>query len=121
MSIYPLNLLYVNQLVAAGKQAEQDNLGIWALPDYTPIPVNELTNSGHAGWLRLTGQIVDIRNTSKFVYLVFSDQFDVRIERKWPSLFPALNGYLGKIIEVRSWLNNSKKHFSMLIRHPSAI
>jgi len=121
VSIYPPNLLYVNELVAAGKKAEQDSLGVWAFPEYTPIPVNNLTEAGHAGWTRLTGKVVDIRNTSKFVYLGFSDQFDVRIERKWLSLFPDVNGYLGKTIEVRGWLNNSKKHFSMLIRHPSAI
>jgi hypothetical protein len=36
-------------------------------------------------------------------------------------LFPDLNDYIGQKIEVRGWLNRTKKHFSMLIRHPSAI
>jgi endonuclease YncB( thermonuclease family) len=121
VSIYPPNLLYVNELVAVAKKAEQDNIGIWALPEYTPIPVNNLTEAGHEGWTRLTGKVVNIRNTSKFVYLGFSDQIDARIERKWLFLFPDVNDYLGKTIEVRGWLNHSKRHFSMLIRHPSAI
>jgi micrococcal nuclease len=28
---------------------------------------------------------------------------------------------LGKTVEIRGWLNKSRSHFSLLIRHPSAI
>jgi micrococcal nuclease len=67
------------------------------------------------------GKVVSIRNTPKSIYLVFSSQFEARIERKWQSLFPDVNDYLGKIVEVRGWLNKNRKHFSLLIRHPGAI
>jgi len=30
-------------------------------------------------------------------------------------------GYKDKTLEVRGWVNRSKQHFSMLVRHPSAI
>jgi micrococcal nuclease len=121
VSIYPPNLLYVNELLAAENNAEQDKLGIWQRPEYAVIPVGNLTETGHPGWTRLVGKAVTIRNTTKSVYLVFSSQFEVRIERKWLFLFPDINGYLGKTIEVRGWLNKNKKHFSLLIRHPTAI
>ena len=120
-STYPPNLLYVNELLAAENKAEQDRLGIWKRPEYAAIPVNDLTDAGHPGWLRLVGRVITVHNTRKSVYLVFSSQFEARIERKWQSLFPDFNSFLGKTIEVRGWLNKSKKHFSLLIRHPGAI
>lgn len=121
ISIYPPNLLYVNELIAAEKRAEQDRLGIWRRPEYAAIPVNNLTQAGHPGWTRLVGKVIDIRNTPKSIYLVFSSRFEARIERQWQFLFPGVNGYLDKTVEVRGWLSKSRNHFSVLIRHPSAI
>ncbi len=121
ISIYPPNLLYVNELVAAGNKAEQAKSGIWRRPEYAAIPVNDLAEAGHLGWTRLVGRVVSIRSTSKSVYLVFSSQFEARIEGKWLSLFPDVNDYVGKTLEVRGWLSKNRKQFSMLIRHPSAI
>ena len=121
ISIYPPNLLYVNELLAAENKAEQDKLGIWQRPQYAAIPVSNLTEAGHPGWSRLVGKVVTIRNTRKSIYLVFSKRFEARIERKWQSLFPDVNDYLGKTVEVRGWLNKNRNHFSLLIRHPAAI
>jgi micrococcal nuclease len=121
ISIYPPNLLYVNELIAAENKAEQERLGIWQRPEYAAIPVSNLTDAGHQGWSRLVGKVITIRNTSKSIYLVFSSQFEARIERQWLSLFPDVNDYLGQTVEVRGWLSKNKKQFSLLIRHPSAI
>jgi micrococcal nuclease len=121
VSIYPPNLLYVNELVAAGNKAEQDRLGIWRRPEYAAMPVGNLTSAGHPGWSRLVGKVTAIRNTTKSIYLVFSGRFEARIERRWQSIFPDVNDYLGKTLEVRGWLSKSRNHFSLLIRHPSAI
>jgi micrococcal nuclease len=121
ISIYPPNLLYVNELLAAENKAEQNKLGIWRLPEYAAIPVSNLTKARHPRWSRLVGKVVAIRNTPKSIDLVFSSQFEARIERKWQSLFPDVNSYLGKTVELRGWVNRSRKHFSLLIRHPSAI
>jgi endonuclease YncB( thermonuclease family) len=121
VSIYPPNLLYVKELLAAERKAEQDKLGIWQRPQYAAIPVGNLTEAGHPGWSRLVGKVVTIHNTRKSIYLVFSERFEARIERKWQSLFPDVNDYLGKTVEVRGWLNKNRNHFSLLIRHPAAI
>lgn len=121
VSIYPPELLYINELVKAQDQAEQAKLGIWGRPEYAAIPVGSLTEAGHPGWTRLVGKVVNIRKTRKSVYLEFSPGFEARIESKWLDLFPDVNGYLGRNIEVRGWLNKNKGHLSMLIRHPSAI
>lgn len=121
VSIFPPNLKYVKELVNASQQAEVAKLGIWQRPEYTPIPVEQLTEAGHSGWTRIVGKVRTVNPARKFVYLEFSDRFDVRIEKEWLSLFPDLNSYQDKTIEVRGWLNKRKDKFSMLIRHPSAI
>jgi micrococcal nuclease len=121
VNIYPPNLLYVNELVEAGKQAERAKRGIWQQTEYAAIPVDRLGNDGHSGWTRLVGKISVIRSSRKFVYLEFSDLFQVRIEKKWLPLFPDTNSYRGRMVEVRGWLNKNRGGWSMLIRHSSAI
>ncbi len=121
VSIFPPNLKYVQDFVTASQQAEANKLGIWQRPEYAPIPVEQLTEAGHSGWTRIIGKVRSVHPARKFVYLEFSDRFDARIDMEWLSLFPDLNSYQGKTIEVRGWLNKRKDKFSMLIRHPSAI
>ncbi len=121
VNIYPPNLLYVNELVEAGKRAEQATRGIWQQEDYAVIPVDQLDKSGRSGWVRLMGKVAAIRSSRKFVYLEFTDLFQARIEKKWLNLFPDIEHYRGKMLEVSGWLNKNRGGWSMLIRHPSAI
>jgi endonuclease YncB( thermonuclease family) len=121
VSIYPPNLLFTSELLAGQHQAEQAKRGIWQRPEFAVQPVSGLTDEGHTGWTRLAGKVLAVRDTRKSIYLVFSDKFEARIERKWQALFPEANSYLGKNLEVRGWLNRNRGKFSMLIRHPSAI
>ena len=121
VNIYPPNLLYVKELVEAGQRAEQAKRGIWQQTEYAAIPVDRLDSNGHSGWSRLVGKVSVIRSSRKYVYLEFSDAFQVRIEKKWLSLFPDLDSYRGKSLEVRGWLNKNQGGWSMLIRHPSAM
>ncbi len=122
VSIYPPNLHYVNEFVKAQDLAEQAKRGIWGRPEYAPITINELTENGHQGWTRVVGNVTGIHKTGKSVYLEFSPtSFKVRIESQWLELFPEINNYQDKTIEVRGWLKKNKDYLSMLIRHPSAI
>ncbi|SJM93062.1 thermonuclease family protein [Crenothrix polyspora] len=121
VSIYPPNLLFTEELLAAQQQAEHAKVGIWQRPEFAVLPVSSLTDEGHTGWTRLVGKVTTVRDTRKSIYLTFSDKFEARIERKWLALFPGINSYLGKNLEVRGWLNRNRGVFSMLIRHPSAI
>lgn len=121
VNIHPPNLLYADQLTKAGQKAERARIGIWQKDEYAVMPVDLLSETGHPGWSRLQGRVTEIRGSRKFIYLKFSSRFDARIERKWLSLFPDLQRYIGKTIEVRGWLTKNKEGFSMLMRHPSAI
>ncbi|MDD5460465.1 MAG: thermonuclease family protein [Methylococcales bacterium] len=121
VNIYPPNLLYADELIKSEKQAEKARLGIWQRHEYAAVPAGSLTEAGHPGWTRLTGRVIHIHHSRKYIYLEMTGQVDARIERKWLFLFPDVNDYLGKTVEIRGWLNKSKSHFSLLVRHPSAI
>lgn len=121
VNLYPPNPLYADALLAAEQQAERGNLGIWGLPDYAAIPVSALTETGRAGWTRLTGKVQAIRHSKHSVYLQLSDLFEARIERRWLSLYPDVDDYQGKTVEVRGWMTNHKHRLEMLVRYPSAI
>jgi endonuclease YncB( thermonuclease family) len=121
LSIYPPNLKYVAKLQAAENEAQKNKLGLWNRPEYAAIDVNQLTDAGHAGWTRIVGKVTAVHISERFVYLEFSNHFDARIEKDWLSLFPDINSYVGKTVEVRGWLNRHKDQFSMLVRHPVAL
>jgi len=121
VNIYPPNLLYADELLKAQDKAEQLSLGIWQREAYAVKSASSLDQFEHTGWMRLADKVTRIRQSRKFVYLEFSSPFEVRIERKWLSLFPEVNGYMGKTVEARGWLNKNRGRFSMLIRHPSAL
>ena len=121
LSIYPPNLQYVDELQAAENEAQRNKLGIWNRPEYTPLTINQLTDTSHAGWTRVVGKVTAVRNSERFVYLSFSNLFEARIDKNGLSLFPDVNSYIDKTVEVRGWLNRHKDQFSMLIRHPVAL
>lgn len=120
-SIYPPNLKYVPELLAAEQAAEAKHLGIWQYSDYASKSGGELKNINKRGWQRITGQVMQIKNTSKSSYLNMTGNFHVRIKKKHLQYFDALELLKGKKIEVRGWVKKYKKGYSMLVRHPSAI
>ncbi|MFZ2451257.1 MAG: thermonuclease family protein [Methylovulum miyakonense] len=123
VNIFPPNLGYVRELVAAEKEAEQARRGIWNRPEYAPVAagqVDEAVYDGHH-WQRVTGKVQDVYATGKSVYLKFTGTFAARIEKENLPLFPEVQGYRSKTLEVRGWLSKNKDRFVMLLRHPSAL
>jgi endonuclease YncB( thermonuclease family) len=121
VSIYPPNLKYTQALLAAQGNAEQAKKGIWQYSEYAPKAADQIKTGSYKGWQRVIGVISNIHNTGKYSYLNLTDQFSLKIDKKALSLFPDLDRYIGKKVEVRGWINKNKKRYSMIIRHPSAI
>lgn len=121
VNIYPPNLKYADRLLDAQTRAETGSLGIWGKPAYAPILIDHISNKTRRGWQRLIGIPVTIRRGRKFVRLIFSQNFDVRIASENRRLFPDLHSYLNKKLEVRGWVSRRKKNYSVLIRHPSGL
>ncbi|MDP1558220.1 MAG: thermonuclease family protein [Nitrosomonas sp.] len=120
VNIIPPNLRHTKKLIQAQQQAEKQALGIWSMPLYQPRPLTQITRE-NKGWQRYIGKPESIKRNRKYSRLIFNEQTDVRIANDSLYLFPALESYLGKSIEIRGWVSRSKNKYSILIHHPSAL
>ena len=121
VNIHPPNLKYVDTLLTVQEKAENARRGLWAYKHYASQPFTQLQGSDYKGWKRVIGVVKQIKQTRRNIYLQFSDDFSIKIERRFKDLFPTLDRYRGGKIEVRGWLNKSKNRYTMLVRHPSSI
>jgi len=120
ISIIPPNGRYTDKLLQAQQHAEKLKLGIWAMPEYQSRPIDQITN--HAkGWQRFTGTPVAIKKNRKYTRLLFNDKVDIRIANANLNLFPALDTYVGKSLEIRGWVARKKDSYTVLINHPSSL
>jgi len=121
VNIYPPNLKYSQLLLQAQSQAEQAKLGLWKDKAYARKPVSAVKKTRLKGWQRLVGRVNSIGYGKKYSYLNLTDYFSVKIANDSLDLFPDLSTYRGQLIEVRGWVNRHKNHFSLFVRHPSAL
>lgn len=121
VNLIPPNFRHADALINAQKRAEKEKLGIWAYPDYAPFPITQITNKKTRSWQRFYGKPISIKRSKKYSRLFFSSNIDVRFENKYLILFPSLETYLNKTIEVRGWVSRRNDHYSISIQHPSAI
>jgi len=121
LSILPPNIRYSETLISAQQQAEQAKRGLWSQSDYRPRTVSSLSKENSKGWHRFLATATAIKKSRKYVRLTLSKNADIRIPIANLELFPDLETYLDKSLEIRGWASRSKQHFSILVRHPSAI
>ncbi len=121
VSIFPPNLKYLDQLLAAQQSAESAKLGIWAYQQYAPKSFQSLNQDNYHGWQRITGTIRAVKKARKNFYLQFSEQVALQVPDEFVDLFPDLDSYVGKSIEARGWVHRSKERFALLIRHPGEL
>lgn len=121
VNIYPPNLKFVDELLAAQHIAEQAGLGLWAYPEYQPVSFQNLNEDNYHGWKRVTGRIKAVKHSAKNSYLQFSDSVSVQVENQFSELFQSLDSYVGKTVEARGWVHKSRDRFTLLIRHPGEI
>ena len=119
--IHPPNVKYVDTLVAAERRAEQENRGLWALPEYQPKPVELVKDRRLRGWQRLFGKPYAVQEGRGYWRLLFNDRLEVRIPKDSLSVFPPLQSYLHQVIEVRGWASRRGDGHAILVRHPSAL
>ena len=122
VNFHPPNLLYANDLLAAQRHAEAKKLGLWMLPDYQPKQIENLPIGYRGkGWQRLVGRPGSVRKGRRYRRLVINKYFNIRIPKENLPLFPALESYLDREIEVRGWPSRSGNVISILIRHPGSL
>lgn len=121
LSIIPPNLRHVDDLIKAERQAQMQDLGIWSMVGYQIYPVSELSKETTTGWHRFSATPTKITESRKYIRLILDKNVDLRIKKSNLELFPKLDSYIGHPIEIRGWASRSKEHYSILVRHPSAI
>ncbi len=121
MSIVPPNVRYAEDLLVVQQQAEKQGLGMWSIASYKRREAKHVARHKFKGWRRYLAEANRITSSKRFYRLIISKKFDIRIPRENMAYFPDLATYLDKPIEIRGWVSRQKGHYSMLIRHPSAI
>lgn len=121
LSIIPPNLRHADELQQAEIIAQEKRQGIWAMDSYQPISIAQLSKDRSSGWQRFLASASRIKSTRKYRRLIINEHVDIRIPKQNLALFPTLESYLDKPLEIRGWASRNKNHFSILVRHPSAI
>lgn len=121
VNIHPPNLKFSEDLLKAQQQAEINKLGIWQYEEYQPKQLDQVNKTNYKGWQRIIAQIKSVHHTERYSYLKLSDIFSLKIAQKSIKLFPKLENYIGKKVEVRGWINRNKDRYIMFIRHPSCL
>jgi len=122
LSIIPPNLRYVDALIDAEMQAQKEGLVIWSMDEYQVYPISELSKEHKSpGWHRFLATPTKITESRKYIRLILDKHVDLRIAKSNLGLFPDLQSYIGKSLEIRGWASRRKTHYSILVRHPSAI
>jgi endonuclease YncB( thermonuclease family) len=119
VNLFPPNLRYKDELLAAQQIAQQQQLGMWAMKRYQLTSADKVRKV--SGWKRYQGTVQSIKNNRKTVRLVLSKKLSVKIAKENLYLFPDIESYIGQTVEVRGWLSGKKSPFSILVRHPSAL
>ena len=121
VDIHPPNLKYAGPLCEAQQRAETAKRGVWGMPEYAAQPVQSVEQQHLQGFQRLFGTPIRIHDTRAYRKLVFSEYFEANIRKEHLPLFPAIESYEGKRLEIRGWISRRKDHYSMLIRHPCGL
>ncbi len=120
VNLLPPNLRHADAMIRAQQRAERQKLGIWSLPDYKPRPLTQISQKSR-GWQRFLGTPTALKRTKRYSRLIFNSKIEIRIDNDNLALFPTLESYLYKPLEIRGWVSRRSDHYSILIHHPSAL
>lgn len=122
LTITPPNLAYSDSLQQAQLRAESARRGVWAMPEYQVASVSDLEpGARYRGWQRWQGRVTAVTSSRRYVNLTMSEHFVVRIPKAHQALFPPLEAYLYREIEVRGWMSRQGQSHWIRVMHPSAI
>lgn len=118
----PPNLWQHNCYFALEKQAKSNHLGLWGNRKYTPLPAKDVSQST-LGFHLVKGTIEKYKETRKFVWLNLTNKMTLRISKEDKQYFPNLSEkyWLGKNVIAKGWITEKNSHYSMRIKHQSAI
>jgi endonuclease YncB( thermonuclease family) len=122
LTLTPPNLRYSSKLIQAQQQAEKANRGIWQRPAFQPKTLADLVpGRSYHGWQRWQVTPKHIGESRKYINLIVSEHFVIKIAKSLQAGFPPLSAYLDQPVEVRGWLRRQGDQHFMIVQHPSAM
>lgn len=117
----PPNLAHLPHYRKAEASARRNKIGIWAHPDYRPIPATSLS-SDKTGYQFVAGRIKRVGRSRKNIYFNLTPSFAVVIKRKhWHYFGGDPQQWRGKRIIVRGWVSWRNNELKIRVGHPAMI
>ena len=113
----PPNLEFVDCYESSSTNAQIHRIGLWALKQYQPTPVEFIT-SKDLGYRIITGKIIHVAASKSAAWINLAKNLSLRIDNEDLHYFGNLEKLAGKQIRSRGWLYFSSGEFRMQIRHP---
>lgn len=122
LTLIPPNLRYADTLIQAQHVAEQKQLGLWQLPDYQRQTMSRFDAAErYKGWQRWELSASRLFESRKYINLLVTESLLISIPKAQRDLFPPLESYLNRPLEVRGWLRKQGKQQRLYVLHPSAL
>lgn len=117
--VVPPNNWHDSCYQAAEQHARDAGLGIWALPNYQPIPSARLQPTTR-GYHLIKGRVIHIGESAHSVWLDLEGAFAARIDRQDLNYFDAvaLHKLLHKDVIVRGWVYAYHNEMQLRLRYP---
>ena len=115
----PPNLTFLNCYRDNANSARNKDKGLWALPDYKPIPASKIS-SRDSGYRIIIGRVLRISDSSSAIWINLTPDVVLRIVREDLVYFNNidLKELDGRIVQARGWLQHHGREHRMRIRHP---
>ncbi len=115
----PPNVALANCYASASLSARNNKLGLWALRQYQPVPVQHLTNKSR-GFRIIQGKVISVSKSRSSTWINLENNVAIRLVNEDLPFFTELdiNQLVNTTIEARGWLYRRNKQLRMRLRHP---
>jgi len=113
----PPNLEFMDCYTSSAGQAQSQGIGLWALKQYQPTPVEYITIRD-LGYRTITGTILRMAAGKSALWLSLAKNLSLRIDNEDLQYFNKVQELDGKQIMASGFLYFSNGEYRMKIRHP---
>jgi len=122
MIAIPPNTRFIDCYQQAEKTARAADSGVWRQSDYAVKPSAQL-GLRSSGFQRVQGRVVRVNHGGGALWVNLEGRFALRIpdqDIRWFGNPPDRN-WVGRTIEVRGWVFNTKGELRMTVHHPAML
>ncbi|MFN2308259.1 MAG: thermonuclease family protein [Gammaproteobacteria bacterium] len=120
--VIPPNTWQARCYQQAARSARAGQRGLWALAEYRPVPVAQLSLRSE-GFHIVRGRVSHLSHSASATWINLTDKLALRIERADLGQFEGfdLEALAGREIEVQGWLYARRGQLRLPLRHPAGL